>query len=64
MTPQEMASWYQEAMSEAGWSLSSDPQTTSTSIHLSYQQGEDEVQIKMTAVDSGSQVEILFQGTE
>jgi hypothetical protein len=61
MTPEELARWYQEALDEAGWSPSVDPQTSGSSIQLSYQQGEEQVQIKMVTADSGSQVEILFQ---
>jgi hypothetical protein len=64
MTPVELARWYQEALDEAGWSPSADSQTTSSSVQLSYQQGDEQVQIKMVAVDSGSQVEILFQSGE
>lgn len=64
LTLQELAEWYSTALDEAGWSPAAAPQTTGTSIHLSYQQGDEQVQIKLTATDSGSQVEILFQTPE
>jgi hypothetical protein len=61
MTPQSLATWYQDALDEAGWSPLAEAQTTDTGFQLSYQRGDEAAQIKITATDVGSQVEIIFQ---
>jgi hypothetical protein len=60
-SPQDLASWYQDALEAAGWEPVTEAQTTSTGVQLSYQRGTEQAQIKITAAANGSEVEILFQ---
>jgi hypothetical protein len=59
--PEDLAGWYQTALEQAGWEPFAERQTSSTGVQLSYQRGTEQVQIKITASDDGSQVEIIFQ---
>lgn len=64
LKPRALADWYQSTLDEAGWSPFAGRQTTDTGFQLSYQRGTESAQIKITATDAGSQVEIIFQMEE
>lgn len=61
MSPENLAVWYQDALEESGWEPFDENQAGAGSIQLSYQRGTDQVQIRITAFEDGSEVEILFQ---
>jgi hypothetical protein len=60
----EIVSFYQAALLEAGWESTAEPQTGADAILLSYRRGDENVDINIETRETGVHVELLLNTLE
>jgi hypothetical protein len=59
-TPEETVAFYQAALAEAGWVPTTEPESGTDAILLSYQRGEQTLDINIESHETGVHVELLL----